>query len=96
MDDFQKRFNEADKKVHLVKDQWHYPIAIKYGFVPITMEAIGFVRSYQYEHPNGHRIVCATGYNRDYFEGISPKGCGLWSELEAFLVKTLNEAKNEE
>lgn len=35
-------FEEADKKVHKVEDQWHFKYLTKYGFEPIDKEGIGF------------------------------------------------------
>lgn len=72
--------NEADKKVHPVETQWHYPIMTKHGFVPETMEATGFVRRYVYNHPDGRKITCNTGVRADYWDG------GNWDELDAHLT----------
>jgi len=85
--EYLKKFNEADKKVHLVEDQWHYPIMIKYGFTPVTKTGIGFVRAYEYVHPSGHKVSVCTGYSANYFTGISPKGWGYCGDLEPFLKK---------
>lgn len=42
--------NEADKIVHKVEEEWHYPIFTNYGYEPIEKEGIGFVRHYNYVH----------------------------------------------
>ena len=82
------RFNEADKRIHPVETQWHYPIMTKYGFVPVTKTGIGFVRSYKYEHPTTkHVITCNTGYHADYWEDSYNKCCPLWKELEPYLER---------
>lgn len=81
-------FSEANKKVHKVEDQWHYPILTKYGFTPITKEQAGFVRRYEYQRGE-HKIVCNTGVNADYWSNPSGCGGGYWSELEPH-VKNLN------
>ena len=87
-------FAEANKKVHLVETQWHYPIMTKYGFVPETKSAIGFVRQYVYAHPEtGRKFECNTGVNSCYWREkqicpSSQKGGGLWSLLEEHLKKT--------
>lgn len=39
----------TNETIHKVETQWHYPRMIKYGFKPITKEAIGFVHSYVYK-----------------------------------------------
>ena len=81
-------FEEANKKIHKVEDQWHFPILTKFGFKPIQLEAVGFVRSYRYEHPNGRVIVCTTGVNSDRWEEMITQDklrWGYWSELEKHL-----------
>lgn len=83
-----EKFEESNKKVHPVEEQWHYPILTKFGFRPITKEGIGFVRSYDYEHPStGRRIRCATGYSSDYWRELPPGKDvqGFWSDLEPHL-----------
>ena len=89
---FMKDFEQADRVVHPVEKEWHYPILIKYGYVPITKEAVGFVRFYDYEHPiTKHKIKARVGVNADYWS--ADDSGGYWSELEPYLVKistTLN------
>lgn len=81
-------FEEANKKVHLVEEQWHYPILSAHGFLPETKEGIGFVRSYDYSHPDGRRIRCTTGYSADHWESLDgTKGRGYWSDLEGFIKR---------
>lgn len=84
-------FEEADKKVHPVESQWHYETMTRYGFIPETKEAVGFVRSYIYKHTDGHEFEVTTGFSRDYWvhKSAKHKGVqGLWRELEPYL-KTL-------
>lgn len=79
-------FEEADKVVHPVTSQWHYPILIEYGFEAVTKEAIGFVRSYDYIHPISRRqIRCTTGCSSDYWEDLTVKKTKFWSDLEPYL-----------
>jgi len=84
-----RNFEEANKKVHPVEDQWHYPILTKYGYEPVTKEAVGFVRSYDYTHPaTRHTIRCCTGYSSDYWRTVPflPESKqGYWSDLEPYL-----------
>ncbi len=84
-------FEQADKKVHPVESQWHYPILTKYGFQPLTKEGVGFVRSYDYEHQSGKKIRCVTGSSADYWRVLPPgdEMEGYWSGLEPYL-KSLN------
>ena len=84
-------FNKADKRVHKVEEEWHYPIFIKYGYEPIEKKGIGFVRSYNYVHKErGNKVKWTTGYSRDYWEGSG--GYGLWADLEPFLQKLNSES----
>ena len=79
-----RRFNEANKIVHPVETQWHYPIMTKYGYVPVTLTGIGFVRSYEYTHPEtGRSIKVSTGVNADYWEDGG--AFGYWRDLEPHL-----------
>ena len=83
-------FNDADKIVHKVEKEWHYPIFTKYGYEPIEKEGIGFVRSYNYVHKErGNKIKWTTGYNSDYWEGSG--GYGYWTDLEPHLEKLNKE-----
>lgn len=90
MDNFTRRLNEADKKIHLVEDQWHYPILTKYNFTPVTPEGVGFVRSYEYRNEAGEIIVCTTGYSSDRWVQKKSKedvAGGYWADLEPHLKK---------
>lgn len=81
-----KRFNEANKVVHKVEGEWHYPIFVKHGYEPVEKEGVGFVRSYNYIHKvRGNRIKWTTGANADYWEGSG--GRGYWGGLEPYLIK---------
>jgi hypothetical protein len=83
---FNEEINIADKIVHKIEIDWHYPIMTKYGYEPTTREAVGFVRHYQYVHPvTGHKIKCCVGINGDYWEGAG--GFGYWRDLEPHLKK---------
>lgn len=86
------RFNEADKVVHTVETQWHYPIMTKAGFEPVTKTGIGFSRSYTYVHPLGYKIRVTTGISADYFNDETTKigKFGYWGELEPHLKKEYN------
>ena len=77
-------FYEANETVHPVHTQWHYPIIIKYGFVPITQTAKGFVRSYDYVNA-GVTITMVTGVYADYWRADGAGG--YWAELEPYLKK---------
>lgn len=79
------RFEEANKKVHPVEGEWHYPIMARYGFAPETKEAVGFVRSYEYRHPSGHTIVVTTGVSSDYWKDQQDLKTGYWLDLESHL-----------
>ena len=78
-------FDIADEKVHPVETQWHYQIMVKAGFLPLTKEAVGFVRKYNYEHPDGRKITVATGVNADYWDDTTSGEHGYWSTLEPYL-----------
>jgi hypothetical protein len=84
---FNRRLNEADRAMHPVAKQWHYPIMVRYGFEPVTKEAQGFVRTYEYRMA-GHVIRVTTGYNTDSWTDVTRGKTGLWAELEPHL-KTL-------
>lgn len=77
-----ERFNEANKTVHPVTTQWHYPIMIAAGFETKTPSGVGFSRSYTYEHPSGRVIVVTTGVNADYWNDQTTGKFGYWSALE--------------
>lgn len=78
-------WEKANKKVHKVEDQWHYPILTKYGFKPETKEAQGLVRNYIYKN-EGTEIKCVTGASSDYWEVIKgEKGGGYHGSLEVYL-----------
>jgi len=77
-------FQTANKKVHKVEDQWHYPLLIAAGFSAATKEAEGFVRKYVYEK-DGRQIVCSTGVSSDYWTDNATGKGGYWSDLEPFL-----------
>jgi len=79
-------FSDADKKVHSVEDQWHYPIMTKYGYVALDKTGVGFVRSYKYEHPETkRRIIVSTGYSADYWNDKEDEAFGYWTDLEPHL-----------
>lgn len=82
-------FETSNKKVHPVETQWHYPVMVSFGFEPVTKEAVGFVRTYEYFHPAGHHIKVSTGVNSDYWTNLKNKEMGYWSELESYLVKIM-------
>ena len=84
-EDFNKALNEADKVVHPVEKQWHYPIMIANGFEPVTKLAVGFVRRYEYKNKDGRRIACCTGCNSDYFNDMNNGHIGYCRELEIYL-----------
>lgn len=79
-------FEAANKVVHLVEDQWHYPIMTKHGYVADTKEGIGFVRSYNYTHPTTkHSVTVTTGCNSDYWKDNESGKGGFWGSLEPHL-----------
>ncbi len=78
-------FKTANKVIHKVEDQWHYPIMIKHGYIPQNKKGTGFVRSYRYLHPETkEEITCATGANADYWT-IKDGNGGYWNELENYM-----------
>lgn len=77
--------DEADKVVHSVEKEWHYPIFTKYGFNPLIREATGLVRSYDYVNASGHKITWTTGYSSDRWRDVTSDKWGYWSDLEAHL-----------
>lgn len=81
------RFNKADKVVHNVEDEWHYPIMTKAGFKATTLTGIGFVRSYHYEHPSGYKMRVATGVNADYWNDMITNDIGYCGALEGHLQR---------
>jgi hypothetical protein len=78
-------FEQANKAVHPVETQWHFPIMTKHGFVAETKERTGFVRAYVYSHPlTGAKYTVSTGVSADYWEG--PAGSrGYWADLDPHL-----------
>lgn len=88
---FNKELNEADQVVHLVEDQWHYPILNKFGWIPINREGRGFVRNYVYRHPDYiFSIKCTTGVSADYWSRSDTDQGGYWGSLEDALEKLHN------
>ncbi len=65
----------------------------------ILLQGLGFVRSYNYHHPNSKiTIIVTTGYHADHWnamDGSKEVGSGLWSSLEPFIKKISNEFKGE-
>lgn len=86
-------FEEANKIVHKVEDQWHYARLTSIGFVPETKERTGFVRSYLYRHADGRTVRAATGCNADHWEGFSAEGKsiagGYWADLDKWVQQEL-------
>ena len=85
----QDDFNRADKVIHKVEDQWHYPVMQKYGWISDTPTGIGFVRSYDYHHPSisiPNKITVTTGVHADTWLTGSGEG-GYWASLEPYLKK---------
>lgn len=80
-------FEEANKTVHPVEKQWHFPILTKHGFVAETKEGVGFVRSYVYKHADGREIVCTTGLNADYWTDKQNKRTGYYGTLEEYIAR---------
>jgi hypothetical protein len=81
-------FEEANKVVHPVESQWHYPILTAHGYIAQTAQGVGFVRSYRYIHPTTNRtILCVTGSSSDYWEDELTNDRGYWSALNPHLIK---------
>ena len=79
-------FAEANKKVHPVDTQWHFPIMSGHGYLPDTKEAVGFVRTYHYTNPtDGHTMSVTTGASADYWTDKTNAASGYWRELEPHL-----------
>jgi hypothetical protein len=86
-----KRFDEANRKVHAVEDQWHYKYMTEFGFVPLDKTGVGFVRTYRYEHPKTkHRINVTTGFNSDYWDDQNTGDYGYHLDLAPHLKKITN------
>lgn len=79
-------FNQANRTVHAVQDQWHYETMIQEGFMPETLEATGFSRSYTYRKGE-HIIVVTTGASCDYWTDKTNGGRGYWSDLAPHVKK---------
>lgn len=86
---FENDFEKANRVIHPVEKEWHYPIMAKAGFEAKTKTGIGFVRSYEYQHPSGRAVRVTTGVNADHWEDKTSGDIGYWSKLEAHL-KSLN------
>lgn len=88
-------FQQANQIIHPVEKEFHYERLTKIGFVATTPTGKGFVRSYNYEHPNGSKVTATTGSSADYWSGELPDGSkhgGYWSKFSEFadLVPTFN------
>lgn len=90
-DEWNEKFNQADKKVHPVEVQWHYPILTEAGFVAQTKEGIGFSRSYVYERLDGHKIKATTGINCDYWKDMTTGKTGYGCDLKGYVGELINE-----
>ena len=86
---------EANKIVHPVTSEWHYPILTKLGFKSLTDSGIGLVRRYQYNHQSfpSKKVVYSVGVNADYWQLIDDKNgeekYGYWSTLESSLLELI-------
>ena len=90
-----KEFNEANKIVHKVEDQWHYETLTKFDYVPLDKTGVGFVRSYRYEHPETkHQMRLTTGSHADYWVDEETKDQGYHASLESHLQKLADERKH--
>jgi hypothetical protein len=78
----QTAFAQANERMHPVEKQWHFKPLTDAGFVPMTREAAGFVRRYDYEHPDGRAVSCHTGASSDYW--VAGDKRGYWGELESW------------
>ena len=80
-------FEQANKTVHPVTTQWHYPILTKHGYVADTKEAVGLVRCYTYTHPTTkHSMLLTTGMSSDYWTDKRTGKVGYWNELDTHLT----------
>ena len=77
------KFNEANKAIHKVEDQWHYPIMMEKGYEALTKEGVGFVRSYLYKKGD-MEVKCTTGYSADHWSN-NEGGYGYWGSLKSSL-----------
>ena len=79
-------FEEANKVVHPVDKQWHYPIMTAHGYEAVTTEAVGFVRSYMYvNRETNHTMQVATGASADYWNDDVNNKTGYWGSLNSYL-----------
>lgn len=83
-------FNKANQKVHPVETQWHYDRMVAAGFTPITKSQTGFVRKYEYENAEGHKIDVHTGANADYWRDRTTGEGGYGSMLSRHLASISN------
>lgn len=81
---------EANKVIHPVETEWHYPTMMKYGFEAVTKSGTGLVRSYYYRKDN-HLVRVTTGFNSDHWSD-NRGGQGLWGDLEHNLIQNGHEA----
>ena len=80
-----ERFNKANEAIHKVEDEWHYPILVSGGFIPVNKTASGFVRAYFWEHPSGINFTFKIGANADYWRCSTGEG-GYGSTLKDFIL----------
>ena len=80
-------FEAADKMVHSVESQWHYPIMHKHGYTADTKEATGFVRTYKYTNlSTGHSMSVTTGAHSDHWMDATNRASGYWGTLGSHLA----------
>jgi hypothetical protein len=84
--------SNPNERIHKVETQWHYEPMTKAGFIPVTTEVMGLVRSYRYER-GSEAIVVTTGVNADYFTDVTSgrNKIGYWNDLGPYLLQTKME-----
>lgn len=84
--------NEANEIIHNVEKEYHYPLMIKYGYVPVNKTGLGLVRSFEWINNNtNHKIRYTIGVNADYWEHLNNGHYGYWRDLDSYLTKINKE-----
>lgn len=61
-------FTEAEKEVHRVEDEWHFPVLTLFNFQPIEKQTVGRIRVYHYKNETQNIIKAAFSYGAFYWK----------------------------